>query len=428
MRVRWASVSSAYLIAGLTMYALMAVAKGQLSSSEFDLFAVLWALGFAAAAVAAVPVEQELTRAVAVGVSLGLRPWRDVRKAYEIAVGLGLSVAAVAVAAMTVGVFGAEAERGGSIAVIFLLIVSECTVSASRGVLAGLGRTDSVAMLVVGQAVLRFACAAGVVLLGYGAVGTAGAVAAANVVVLGFLPFIRSASQRGLAEAKALSSGGIRRLAMSSPARALFAIGTPALAGAAAGPDDVGQVGDVLVALSLTSAPVLLAAAMQAVFLPGLATAVRSGRHDEVALFVRRSLLFNTGVGLLAALVAGTVGPKALSLLFGGASSVSAPALVAMTVGAALLFLANLLTSVLIARERHAAVALWWSAGAVVMLVAVTVQTPLGLRIGVSVLVGAATVACGLLASTARTPEQGAGGSLVESTVTDIGVAPFRRH
>jgi O-antigen/teichoic acid export membrane protein len=386
------------------MYCLMAVAKRQMVPSDFDGFAVLWALGFAGAAVASVPVEQELTRAVAVDVALEHGPGHDVRRAYLVTAAFGAGVAGVTAVAMWAGVFGRSVADAASVAVLAVLVVSECCVAISRGVLAGLGLTSSVAALTIAQAAARALVATALVLNGSGAVGVVVGVTAANLILLAWIRPIAAATRGGTEVGRELSTSGIRRLAASSLPRALFAIGTPALAGALARPDEVGEVGDVLVALSLTSAPVMLAAALQAVFLPGLATAVRMGRGREVDRFVNRALVFNTAVGGVASVGAALVGPAMLRLLFGGASSVTAPALAAMTAGAALLFLANLLTSVCIARSRHRAVSVAWSGGAVAMLATCAVRGSLGTRIGSAVFVGAAVVAVSLWYSVRQEP------------------------
>ena len=64
---------------------------------------------------------------------------------------------------------------------------------------------------------------------------------------------------------------------IATPPWALFAIGTPILAAIVAADDEVAVVGDVLAALSLTSAPVLVAAALQVVLLPRFASVRRAG-------------------------------------------------------------------------------------------------------------------------------------------------------
>ena len=385
-------VSSAYIVAGVAMYCVMALTKRTLDSGDFDAFAVLWALGFACAAVAATPVEQELTRSVAVDVSEGRRARGDIARACVVTATSGSVLAVLAGIAMATGAFGDGVTELSSVTSVAALILSECAIAVARGILAGIGRPSAVAMLTMVQAAFRAVMIGAVLIAGGGAVAATTALAASNLVLLVWVGTMRAESDCGGAGPSEFSARSAGRLMVSSPPRALFAIGTPALAGALAGGAEPGEVGDVLVALSLTSAPVLVAGALQAVFLPQLSTDVRSGDRATFVSFVRRSISLNLGLGLVATIAAGVVGRQGLELLFGGETSVPAGALVMMTGGAAMLFLSNLLMSACVASERHRAVGVAWTLGAVALLATCLRSGELATRIALAVFVGAATV------------------------------------
>jgi hypothetical protein len=193
------------------------------------------------------------------------------------------------------------------------------------------------------------------------------------------------------------SVAGVRKLAVATPPRALFAIGTPILAAIVAADDEGAVVGDVLAALSLTSAPVLVAAALQVVLLPQFASYVERGDLLEVRRQTRTIILCVAVGAVLGTALAAVVGVQMLNVLFGESPGITPAALASMTLGAGLLFLANLLVPVSIAVRKYSTVTISWVGGAVCLVVVAFVPGDIAVAIGRAVAAGATVVVGSLL-------------------------------
>ena len=402
-RARSAVVAGAFIVSGLTSYITLAASKRTLSPSDFGQFAVFWSVAFFVAVIAASPNEQELSRSLAVRFARGVPGYPELVAAFRstsIATALAL---AVCVAASLSGFFGNTME-GGIFAALLLLVVGESLAALVRGEMAARRDTSGLVSIVAGQGIVRVVATliAGIatgslVLVCFG-------VALSIIVPAAFVPTMyrrrfacpdvpSSAYGVGVsATSGGFSGAGVRRLALAMPPRALFAIGTPILAGLIAGDDQTALVGDVLVALSLTSAPVLVAGALQVVLLPEFSTLVERGHLVEI----RRQLwIVITSVLTGTVLVVGLTlafGVRSLELLFGPSPGIDATSLSLMALGAGLLFLANLLSPVGVAIRHYSTVTFAWTSGALVLIVVGFAPGDVAFVIGRAVFVGALVV------------------------------------
>lgn len=188
------------------------------------------------------------------------------------------------------------------------------------------------------------------------------------------------------------SMNGVTRLALGTPPRALFAIGTPVLAAVVAGRDETAAVGDVLAALSITSAPVLVAAALQATLIPQFASWQERGAHAQARSRLLVIVVLVVVGSILATGFAFVVGRPLLELVFGETPWVGPSALAAMTAGAGMLFLANMLTPALIATHRYTSMMAAWTVGAAALCITAFGPGVIADSIGRAVLIGAAFV------------------------------------
>jgi len=402
-RARSTAVAAAFIVSGLTSYITLATSKRTLSPSDFGQFAVFWSAAFFVAAIAASPNEQELARSLAVRFARGVPGYPELVSALRSALIAICLAVAVCLAAAFSGLFG-DTMEGGVLAALLLLVVGESLAALVRGEMAARLDTFGLVCVVAGQGIVR-AVATLIVGIATGSlVLVCFGVALSIIVPAAFLPrlyrrrFARPDAPSPAYEvgfsvaAGGFSGAGVRRLALAMPPRALFAIGTPILAELIAGDDQTALVGDVLAALSLTSAPVLVAAALQVVLLPEFSTLAERGHLIEIRRqlwIVITSVL--TGCVLVTAVTL-VFGVRSLELLFGPSPGIDATSLSLMALGAGLLFLANLLSPISVAVRNYTAVTVAWTLGALVLIVVGFAPGEVAFVIGRAVLVGALVV------------------------------------
>ena len=106
-----------------------------------------------------------------------------------------------------------------------------------------------------------------------------------------------------------------------------------------------------------------------------------------------RTIILLVAVGaVLGTALAALVGVQILDLLFGASPGITPAALAAMTLGAGLLFLANLLVLSPFAVRKYSTVTISWVGGALCLVAVAVVPGEIAVAIGRAVAVGAAVV------------------------------------
>jgi O-antigen/teichoic acid export membrane protein len=397
-------VSAAFIVSGLTSYVTLVLAKRSLTADDFGAFSIFWSLGFLLASLSCSPVEQEISRSVAVQLERRIAPAVDLRHG-------ALTLALAAVAAVVVGGVLLRLEVVGSgvptglLAAVGALVVGEAVACLVRGEASARQDTRALSGIVAGHGLARGVAAILAAVAGWGLVATCSAVAAAGVVPILYVPRLVRRMDRPAGETPRgaspleFSVPSTARLFVGTPPRSLFAIGTPVLAAIVATSSEQATIGDLLAALSLTSAPVLVAVALQAVLLPQYATWIERDDHARVHAMTRRLVSIVALGTAVATAAAALVGVPVLRLVFGGTPGIGALALALMTAGAGLLFMANVLTPVVIASRRYGTINGAWYAGALVTVATAFVPIALANAIGLAVAAGAAVVVFLLLAA-----------------------------
>ncbi len=379
----------------------MAVAKRSMSPVEFSSFAVFWSFGYFLAATVGAPLEQELTRIVSYREAKGQSFDKDVRFAMKLAVLLVGGAIFVGIAVVASGELGAIDASVLSLLTLILLVAGEVTGTVVRGVLAGTRSTMALAGLITSQSVLRTVLV--VIAVGISAWDKSVwiAVSVAALTCLAFVPkaLATRAEGREIPDRPGLARGGILRLVVAAPFSAVFSVGTPALAGLVATPGDRAFIGDVLAALSLTSAPVLVAAALQSALMPSLVKSLVEGGPEDLHRTTRTIIMVVVGLSCIAAIANAIFGLTFLRLLFGPTPGVGRVPLVMMTFAAGLLFLSNLLAPVCIALRSHGAVTQAWATGAATMVCLIFIRGPIAQQVAVALLGGAFMVSGTLVVS-----------------------------
>lgn len=401
LRARSITLSVSFIVAGLMAYVLMAIAKRNMTPAEFSAFSVFWSFGFFVAASVGPPIEQELTRTVAHR-DAHSQPIDDLVRS-ALAMALVMDCCAILLAALIAmsGVLKGLRVSATIIAAFAILIVGESLTCIVRGILAGRRDTSTLAFLVTGQSVVR---ALFVVLalsihdrVGWAALGVAAS--ALTFLTLANRLNVHRVDSSTQTMSSGLSRSAVVRLVAAAPFAAAFSVGTPAMASLIASRGERDIIGDVLAALSLTSAPVLVAAALQTVLLPTVVRSLLVGDSRLVRTTTRRITAVVLALSIVAASVMGTFGPWLLGVLFGRTRGVGRWQLAAMALGAGLLFLANLLAPVCVARRSHGSVTRAWAAGAITLLGLILIPGHLATRVSIGVVGGAAVVVGSLMGS-----------------------------
>jgi O-antigen/teichoic acid export membrane protein len=395
-------VSAAFVFSGFTSFVALIAAKRFLTADDFGVFSIFWSLGFFAAAVNSAPVEQELARSVAVQLERGRLPDREIAAALR-ALGVGsVLVLSVSAAAILFGLISANVGLGMFVA-LSVLVVGEAVAALVRGEASARRDVPALVVEVAGHGLVRGAAAAIAAVLTQNLVVVCLGVALGGIVPVCMTPRLlrrrRIVGRQPALHDTAVDAAphefsyhGVRRLVLGTPPRALFAIGTPVLAAVVAGRDQTAAIGDVLAALSITSAPVLIAVALQATMIPQFAGWEERGEHKRSRarlVLILWSVVLGT---VVSTAFAGVAGRPLLQTVFGETPGVGNAALAMMTAGAGMLFLANLLSPPSIAIRQYTAMTVAWTSGALALVFAAFGPGAIADSIGRAVLIGALVV------------------------------------
>ena len=171
-------------------------------------------------------------------------------------------------------------------------------------------------------------------------------------------------------------------------------------------PNEGAVSGQFLAALVIARVPLFLFAAVQAVFLPGLAGLVSTGDGDG---FRRRVEAVGVGtlvIGVAGALAVWLLGSELVPLLFGPRFSIDRGVITLIAVSGALFMLAQVAAQTLLALGADRTVVIGWAAGIAGLLVAAAVPGELATRAAWALVFGSAAalvlLAAGLVRRQAR--------------------------
>src|SRR5581483_11897387 len=357
-------------VAGVTTYAFLTLAKAALGSSAYGPLGVLWAVIFTAGPGFFLPIEQEVSRALAARRSTGQGSGPLLRRAAT----LGLALLAVLV---VLGLATAPLPVG-----LLLGLVGYLMGHLARGTVSGLGRFRPYAVYIGGEGVLR--------LLGCGVLAIVGVkTAGAYGVMLGVAPILATIiavrGERGMitpgpdAPYSELSASLGALLAASALAQALVNAGVVAVKLLATGPKEDEIVATFFVGVVVARLPLFLFQAVQAALLPKLTSLATTGQEEEFKTGFRRLVAVIAGVGVLGVLGALVAGPFVVDRAFD--AQLGRSDLVLLAAGSAAYMLALAVAQALIALHGQNQVALSWLGSMVAFIVGVVVFSPLDLYV-----------------------------------------------
>lgn len=388
-------VGGGLIVNGLATFAFLSIAGRVLGPESFAPLGVMWALVFFAGPGLFLPLEQEVSRALANRWARDLGVGTLVRQAAVIG---AVTCAVIGVVALVVWPFVLDdLLRGDAVlfAAFFVATVGYAAVHLTRGLLAGEGRFRGYARLFVGEGVPRMVLAGVLGLIGVEVAGAYGALVALAPfagVLFGLRGEHQLITDGPDAEWRELLAAMGSLLVASLSAAFLLNAGTLAVQYLAT-PSQKEEAGIFLAALVVARVPLFLFQAVQATLLPKLSALAGAGRFHEFRSRLGRLVAVVVTIGGLGTLAAAIVGPTVVRLMFGDDYAVDGPDLALLALAMGLFMVAVSLGQALIALSGQVWVAVGWATGAVLFVVATAMGSDLFFRVEVGLVVGSGSAA-----------------------------------
>ncbi len=398
------TVGAGLVVNGLMSFAFLGIAGRTLGKDAFEPLSVYWALIYLVCPGFFLPLEQEVSRALANRWARGLGVGTLVRQAGQMGAGLtGALVLGVVIAApfMLEHLFD---DQVLFIVALILAIIGYAAVHLARGTLAGLGRFKGYAKYYVYENTLRVIACVALWLLG---VDTAGPYALAAGICPSVALLLALRSEHDLASEGPAADWAELRAALGSLLAASILTAFLLYAGVLAvellsdeSESESGEASVFLAGLAVSRVPVFLFQAVQAALLPKLSALAGAGRFHEFRERLGRLLGAVGAIGVLGILGAGLFGPLLIDILFGAEYELERLDLVLLAASSAAFMLAVALGQALIALEGQAQVAIGWLVGVIGFLVVTAMGDDLFLRVEAGMAAGSiiAAVVIGVLA------------------------------
>jgi len=386
------AVGAGLIVAGLSAYGFLIVANGPLSDSEYAPLSALWGLVFLAGPGLFLPLEQEVSRALAERRARGQGGAPVLRRAGTVGVGLGLGVLVLLIATARVSVDHLFDHQLLLLVGFALGLAGALAGHLTRGALSGSGQFKGYAAYIAADGFLRFAGAVLCLVVGvktagwFGvALGIAGLLAVP--VALGVQrPILEEGPESAFRE---ISAALGYLMAASLLSFGIMNIG-PVLVQVLATEAEKDAAGRFLPGLVIARIPLFLFQAVQAALLPKLSALAGAGLHGSFRKGLWRLLAVVAGLAAVGTLVGFTIGPWVVHLLF-RESELSSRTLGLLAAGSGLYMLALACAQALIALGGHRDQAFGWAAGMATLLVTTwLVSDDLFLRVELGLLAGSA--------------------------------------
>lgn len=383
-------VAVASLVSAIVGYAILAIAARILLPREVNtVFVTYWSLLFASFGVLT-GMSIETTRAVSAASDRAMSIGPAVRHPRVGVVAATLGVAIAGVLAGTSGLWASRLLPISTAALTGFLAVGVAGFAVHTvivGSLAGRREWRTYARLILSESLLRLALVAVSVAVGASLLGFALATALAELAWVGFVLVSSRARTAATSRADSGLAVFLRRVGASAVATgssALLVVGFPVLLSLTTAPEQYKDAAPVLLAISLTRAPLMIPLnAYQGVAVSHFVEHRAQGLR--AVLPAARAVV---AVGVLGAVLAYAVGKPILELVLGSGYGVSGGVLAGLTLASTFLALLTLTGALCQAMTLHGVfVAGWVSAVVVAVLVLllpfdVSSRAVLGLSIG----------------------------------------------
>ncbi len=422
-----AAVGVGLVVSGITAYGFLAVAKRALGDEAYAPLALLWTLVFLVGPGFFLPVEQEISRALAARRATGIGGGPVLKRAALLAIGLlALLLAGTAAGA---GVLMDKSFDGQVLLVVSLALAFTGVAAGhvARGACSGQGRFKPYAVYLGSDGIVRLLMCLGLAAAGVKTAGPYGlAVGLAPIIAV----VIAMARERGLVEDGPPApwrevTGALIALLIGSIFSFTLVNGGP-LAVDLLGTDiEQADAGRFLNALLIGRIPLFLFQAVQAALLPRLSALAGGNLLEEFRVGIRRLLYVTGALGVLAACGSYLIGPFVVQTLFDDEIDHRTLGLLGLSCAAYMVALA--LGQAVIALSGHRLVAASWAVGVAAFVGVTAVATDdLFLRVEVGLVAGASVSAvcmAAALISRLRAGAQPDAASVVEA-LHDIPLEP----
>jgi O-antigen/teichoic acid export membrane protein len=415
-------------VAGVTAYGFTVVAARALGATDYAPLSVLWAMVFVAGPGFFLPIEQEVSRALASRRVRRLGTGPVIRRAALFGALIALLLLVVMLVLSPWMVSNLFSGEWLLFVGLVLGMLGYCVEHLARGTYSGLGRFRPYSLVVGGEALLRFLIC---VLLAMASVTYAGWYGLA----LGIAPIcavlFSLRGQHGMvtdgpdAPWSELSTA-LGALLAGSVLAMLLVNGGPIAMQILAGEDQQELVSQFFTAVIIARIPLFLFQAVQAALLPKLSGLASAGRFDEFRIGFRKLVVVVAGVGGVAVVFAFAIGPWAIRLLYGPEFDLGHRTVGLLAAGSVLFMLAQAMAQAVIALGGHTRMAFCWLAAVITFVVVTALGSDLYLRVEMGLLVGSAVACLGMAVLVRQLVRGGASvhtGDLIEA-IHDFGVEP----
>jgi O-antigen/teichoic acid export membrane protein len=398
-----AAVGVGLIVAGVSAYGFLFVADKALSKTEYSPLGALWSLVFLVGPGLFLPLEQEISRALAERRARHQGGAPVFRRAATVGVGLGLGVLILLIVSARWTVEHLFDEQLLLLVGLALGLGGALAGHLTRGSMSGSGHFKGYGTYLGADGFIRVLGAVVCLIIGVNtagpfgvAVGLAGLLAVPVALVVQ-RPHLQEGPEASLSE---VGSALLLLLVASLSAFALMNIG-PVLVKLLADESQAEAAGRFVNGVVIARIPLFLFQAVQASLLPKLSALAHSGQFGDFRAGLKRLMVAVTGLAFVGTLGGAFVGPSVVEVMFPQAD-LGARTMGLLAAGAGLYMLALACAQALIALGGHLDQAVGWFLGLGALLVTVMVaSSDLFLRVEVALLVGSAvslTVMLGLLA------------------------------
>lgn len=396
------AVGVGLLVNGVTAYGFLALAARALGPEEYAPLGLLWTVVFLLGPGFFLPVEQEVSRALAE------RRARDegggplLRQA-ALLTGALLGILLVAVVATSPVTLPKLFDDEPLLIVGLALALSGAAAGhLARGACSGQGRFRPYAVFIAADGVVRLALCAALSVAGVDTAGWYG-------VAVGVAPIVAVALAVGRERGFNTPGPDAGWSELSKALGILLVASVLSFTLVNAGPMAIDLLGDdaeqadagrFLNGLIIARVPLFLFQAVQASLLPKLSALAGAARFGEFRAGLRNLLIVTIGIGVAATLGAFAIGPEVVRLLFGSEYDLDHRTLGLLALSCAAYMLAVALAQAVIALGGHRFVAAAWGVGvAAFALVTIVSSDDLFLRVELGLVAGAAVAAVAMAAS-----------------------------
>ena len=419
------SIGIGLLIAGVTIYIFFKIGQQALGQEEFAPLVSLWFVMFAIAPGFFLPVEQELSRAIAHRRALGQGTTPVVKKVALLCSVIVVSLVALIIALSPIindNLFEGHAVITASLAIA---IVTYGMLYFTKGLSSGLGKFSVYGFIVGSDGAIRVVACTILLIAGITKL-SAYSIIIVITPVIGVMIIVLAGQLRTdpgpPAKWSEITENLVWLLGGSIFAAALVNAGpiTVDLLGDKSDAIRVTQFGN---AVLLTRVPLFLFQAVQAALLPRLTRLAARGDLEDFKVGFRRLVMLVIGVGVFGTVGAFLFGPFFLDLVYGGGIDRRTLTLLALASGIYMMALA--IAQAVIALRGHRHVALGWLFAFVSYAVSAwCVSQDLFLRVEVALVVSSA-VALIYFAFSLRSLLRSGAGIDVESITEAISERPI---